>query len=194
MTINLQGLAASLSTLPVWTVLDLDASLCQSFLPAASQAEAADRSPSHGKDVTSQHPLPSTSANVPRSSMQLQSEKSAQALQSKRIATHVESKETVPEEQDDTTSTATPVLTDYKQSPAVPRQIPVQGHASVLQKNSHDTQQEGLHSPSGAPDTLDLDDLLNTPYTSAKPQASSTAIAKPGLQDQDSLEDWLNSL
>jgi len=51
---------------------------------------------------------------------------------------------------------------------------------------------KGAHAPSEDGDALDLDDLLNTP--SSIPQSASTAIAKAEPQDQDNLEDWLNSL
>jgi len=51
----MRGLADSLASMPVWRVLDLDAALCQSFLPSATQEAAPE---------TSNQPLDHSSRNA----------------------------------------------------------------------------------------------------------------------------------
>ncbi len=179
----MQGLADSLVNLPIWNVLDLDAALCQSFLPSATQEAAPE---------TSNQPLDHSSRNAdlaktytstqpkPQDAFDLASDLGSAAV-SRMTPAQTEATATSSDAHALNSHTATiPAVRNQGFPPA----------AAVQQQPFVD--HKGAHAPSEDGDALDLDDLLNTP--SSIPQSASTAIAKAEPQDQDNLEDWLNSL
>ncbi|DBA74296.1 TPA: hypothetical protein ACH3X1_011075 [Trebouxia sp. C0004] len=167
----MRGLADSLASLPVWSVLDLDAALCQSFLPSATQETA------------------------PGISNQLLDHSIGNADLAQRHSTHSRpqnASDLSPAAGNTTFPAQTEATSPLKGHAAVTPAVHSQGSfpAAAVQQNFAD--HKGRHAPSEDGDALDLDNLLNTP--SSLPQPESTAIAKAGPQDQDTLEDWLNSL
>lgn len=175
----MQGLADSLVNLPIWNVLDLDAALCQSFLPSATQEAAAE---------TSNQPLDHSTGNAD--------------LAKTNTSTHSKPQNASDLASDlgSTVSRMTPTQTE---APATSSDAhALKGHAVIMPAVRNQgvspaaaVQQQTFVDHKGASkdgDAFNLDDLLNTP--SSMPQPASTAIAKGGMQDQENLEDWLNSL
>ena len=210
LSIDLQGLAASLSNLPVWTVLDLDPALCQTYLAPSTEQKQEKSSSSNTVSQVLQKPQPAISArDMPsekRSNLtQLPSDRDQQQAREQNANEEQTAQEepNAQEEQnakdeadqdlshaqpaDDQTSSTAPVKTSNtvlpSQQAASNRQTPLSGqHQQHVQKSQ---QAKAVHD-----DAFDLDELLN-----AKPAPqTSTAIVKPSSQQEDSLEDWLNNL
>lgn len=182
LNIDMQGLADSLVNLPIWNVLDLDAALCQSFLPSATQEATPETSNQPLDHSTGNGDLAKTNTNKhsnPQNASDLASDLSSAAA----------SRMTPAQTEATATSSDAHAVEGHA---AVTLAVRSQGSfpAATVQQTFVDHQ--GRHAPSEDGDALDLDDLLNTP--SSMPHPASTAIAKAGPQDQDNLEDWLNSL
>ena len=181
----MQGLADSLVNLPIWNVLDLEAALCQSFLPSATQEAALETSNQPFDHSTANADLAKTSTHSnPQNASDLASDLGsdlASAAVSRMTPAQTEASATSSDAHALEGHTA---ITPAMQSQGFPPAAAVQQQTFVDHK--------GAHAPSEDGDALDLDDLLNTP--SSMPQPASTAIAKAEPQDQDNLEDWLNSL
>lgn len=179
----MRGLADSLASMPVWRVLDLDAALCQSFLPSATQEAAPG---------TSNQPLDNFTGNAALAKINISTHskpQNASELASDLGSTAVSRMTPAQTEATATSSDVHALECHAAITPAVRSQGSAPA-ATMLPQAFVD--QEGRHAPSEDGDALDLDAVLNTP--SSIPQAASIAIAKPGPQDQDTLEDWLNSL
>lgn len=199
LNIDLHGLAASLSNLPVWTVLDLDASLCQTFLPVAGQSESGNQT---HDNKAAQHHLHASTADVASdadANISLSTRDTLPQASQEPGARHTEDAKPIRQQQRENTSAPAPANTqkmidDSKGTTAALVMPATQTQAGALQQDAKPSVQEGMPAPAGEMDNLDLDELLNIPDASTKPQAASTAVVKPASQDQDSLEDWLNSL
>lgn len=178
----MQGLADSLVNLPIWNVLDLDAALCQSFLPSATQEASPGTCNQPLDDSTGNADLAKTytgTQSKPQNTSDLASDLGSAAV-SRMTPVQTEATATASDAHALTGHAAmTPALQNQGFPPAAAVQQTFVDH-------------KGAHAPLEDGDALDLDDLLNT--TSSMPQPASTAIAKAEPQDQDNLEDWLNSL
>lgn len=179
----MQGLADSLVKLPIWNVLDLDAALCQSFLPSTTQEAAP---------VTRNPPLDHSTENADLAKTNTSTHSNPQNASDlvSDLGSAAVSRMTPTQTEATATSSDAHALKDHAAiTPAVGSQgsfpaAAVQQPTSVDEKGRHPILKDG--------DALDLDDLLNIPSSMKEP--ASTAIAKAGPQDQDTLEDWLNSL
>ena len=189
LSIDLQALAASLSNMPVWNVLDIDAALCKTYLPKTdtslhrSASISKDSVPSHSPaEVTGEQP--NTAAHF-RSATPIQS-RSRRDSSTGRSAESSSQLAASPIAETTTTSLASPApdrAAEVQTQPVAHRQ----SQASV-------SLQTGGDDLAGKPDMDDLDALLNAPSLSTKAQKASTSVSKPAPENQDSLEDWLNSL
>ncbi len=180
----MQGLADSLVNLPIWNVLDLDAALCQSFLPSAIQEAAPE---------TSNQPLDHSTRNADLAKTYTSTHskpQDASDLASDLGSAAVSRMAPAQTEATATSSDAHALEGHAAITPAVQNQGFPPPAAAVQQQTFVDN--KSGHAPSEDGDALDLDDLLDTPSCLLQP--ASTAIAKAGPQDQDNLEDWLNSL
>lgn len=191
LSIDLQALAASLSNLPVWDVLDLDVALCKTF---------------QSKTEPSIH----QSANITkRSTLSLPAEGIAMQPSSAKHPTSATAVQTLPEhdpvtdkpaESTSETAASPSVKATPSLAPAAETVAQVRSHraeqvmsqqASAAQHSQSSLQSDGqaLKTDSG-----DLDALLNAPSLTNMPQRASASVSKPATEEQDSLEDWLNSL
>ncbi len=179
----MQGLADSLVNLPIWNVLDLDAGLCQSFLPSATQEAAPETSNQPLDHSTGNADLAKTNTSThskPQNASDLASDLGSAAV-SRMTPAQTEAPAT---SSDAHALKGHAVITPAVRNQGFPAAAAVQQQTFVDHKGGHASSEDG--------DAFNVDDLLNTP--SSMPQPASTAIAKAGIQDQDTLEDWLNSL
>ena len=174
----MQGLADSLVNLPIWNVLDLEAALCQSFLPSATQEAAPE---------TSNHPLDQSTGNADLAKTNTSAHSKPQNASG--LGSAAVSRTTPAQTEATATSSDAHALKGHA---AITPAVQNQGFPSAAAVQQTFVDHKGGHDPSEDDDALDLDDLLNT--ASSIPQPASTATAKAGPQDQDNLEDWLNSL
>ena len=181
LNIDLQALASSLSSLPVWEVLDIDAALCKMDQPKTKQQSASvsmenalSHAPAEGDAV---QPDAAAAAHA-RSTMTMHTDRSAES--------------TCVMAASPTTSFASPA--PAAESVANTQSQPVAHTRSqqTLAGNHTVSLQSGGDALESKSDSDDLDVLLNGSSLS-KPQVTSK-ISKPAPQQQDSLEDWLNSL
>ena len=192
LNIDLQALASNLSSLPVWDVLDIDAALCKTHQPKTEHQSVSNR-----KENALAHAAAEGNAVQPdaaahfRSTMTMHthSEHGPTTDRSAESTSQVAASPTAKA----TTSFASSApaaesVADVQTQPVTPglsKQTPAAHHSESLQTGA-----DALNSKS---DIDDLDALLNTSSSSTKPQATSNSDSKPA-QEQDSLEDWLNSL
>lgn len=191
LNIDLQALAASLSKVPVWTVLDIDAALCKSCLSKYNTSlqhsanTSMDSKPNCGPSNTAVQP--STAAH---------SKFSVEAPLNDAFTdrtTKCSSHTAAISEPDATTASACPApagesTAKVQTQPAAnrPPQLPADHSLASLQT--------GRDAAAGKADIDDLDALLNAPHSSIKPQQSVSSASKPAAKQQESLEDWLDSL
>ena len=188
--IDLLGLAASLSHLPVWEVLDTDVALCKSFLSNTAKLVETPKtfSRSETSRQTSQPPeIDAAQPNAP--ALLMPASPASRESNDKSNATPPGSKvqSVLSTKADAETSHPKPAKASagMTQSQAEMPQTPT-AHVAV-------SRQTGQHASAAEPDLDDLDALLNAPHLSDKSTKESTKVSKPPHQEQD-LEDWLNSL
>ncbi|MCJ1297914.1 hypothetical protein MMC08_000703 [Hypocenomyce scalaris] len=184
LNIDLQGLADSLSKLPIWTLLNLDADVCQSFVRGASQ-EAEPGTNRHHDTPLQPSISNSTTGAAAKISSNIQSTAS-NALDMASEAGPAASIRPVPDQPE---AKSISIGSKTRLSSALPAEKSITADAVSPQQKT--APEKGQHAPPGD-EHLDLDDLLNAHGSAMQP--TSTAIAKPQSQDHDSLEDWLNSL
>ena len=183
--IDLQGLASSLSSLPVWDVLNIDAALCKTQWPktehqsaSLSRESALSSAPAdaaaHSRSTVTMHAHSAhdpTTHRSTESTSQVTASPTAKATAS--FASPAPAVESVANMQ-----TQREAHGLFEQKPAAHHTAPLQTDRDALDLKS---------------DSDDLDALLNASSLSTKLQTTSTN-SKPALQEQDSLEDWLESL
>ena len=189
LNIDLKALATSLSNVPLWTVLDIDAALCQSCLSkhdASLQHSAhisSDSNPNHGPPEDAVQPSTAACSRFPVEAGVKDSfmGRSAESISQPAAASKPEATTTLACPAPAAESTAK-VQTQH--AAHAPSQVPEDHTLASLQR--------GGNAASGTVDIDDLDALLNAPIISTKPQHTlSSASAR---RQQESLEDWLDSL
>lgn len=190
LSIDLQALAASLSNLPVWDVLDLDIALCKTF---QSKTEPSFH---QSADITKHSTL-----SLPAEGIAVQPSSAKHPISATAVQTLPEHDPVTDKPAESTSETAasssveaTPSLAPAAESVAQVRshraeqvmsqQAAAAQHSASLQSGGH-----ALKT-----DSDDLDALLNAASMSTKPQGASVSVSKPASEEQDSLEDWLDSL
>lgn len=185
--IDLQALAASLSNVPVWSVLDIDAALCKSCLSDKesslhhSASISKESKPNHGPQHTVQFSIAAHSRSTVETLMNDCCMGRSAESSSQPAATPVS---------DLDTSLA-------RTSPAAMQTQPAAPGPSLSSGDQHHNSaslQTGGDAAAGSADMDDLDALLNAASLSIKPQASLAGTSKPARKEQESLEDWLDSL
>lgn len=184
LNIDLQGLADSLSKLPIWTLLNLDADLCQSFVHGASQDAFPGTNRHHDTPLQ-----PSISSSTIGAAVKTSSNIQSTASDALDLASEAGPAASISPVPDQPEAKSIAVDSKTRLSSALPAEKYINADAAPPQQKL--APEKGKEAPPGD-EHLDLDDLLNTHDSAVQP--TSTAIAKPQSQDQDSLEDWLNSL
>lgn len=187
LSIDLQALAASLSNLPVWDVLDLDVALCKTF--QFKTEPSLHQSANITKESTPSH-LPAEGIAVqPRSAIAVQTLPEHDPITDK------------PAESTSHAAASPKVKAIASSAPLAPAaesvaQLQRQPAEQMMSQQASAAQSASLQSGGHAlkTDSDDLDALLNTPSLTAKPERVSASVSKPATEEQDSLEDWLNSL
>ena len=190
LNIDLQALALSLSSLPVWDVLDIDVALCKTHQPKTEHQSASINkentlSPAEGNTVHAGAAAAAHSRST--MTMHMHSEHAPARDRSAESTSQVAASPKAKAIQKSPAPAAESVSEMQAQpvAPGLSQQTSAAQHSASLQ-----TGRDALNSKS---DSDDLDALLNTASSSTKPRTASTSISKPA-QEQDSLEDWLNSL
>ena len=195
LNIDLQALASSLSSLPVWDVLDIAAALCKTHQPKQEHQSA-----SINREYALDHAPAEHSAVQPNAAAAVQSRSTmTMHAHSEHDPTTDRSAECTFQVADSPTAEATSSFVSpasaaegvanmrtQPDAPDLSKQVPAAHHST-----SRQTGPAALNSKS---DSDDLDALLNASSLSAKPQTATTSVSKPAPREQDSLEDWLNSL
>lgn len=192
LNIDLQALASSLSSLPVWDVLDIDAALCKTHQPKQEHQSA-----SSNREHDQVHAPAEGSALQPNAAAAVHSRSTmTMHTHSEHDPTTDRSAESASQVADSPAAKATScfaspaeIVANTRTQPDAPglsKQMPAAHHSM--------SRQTGPAALNPKSDSDDLDALLNASSLSAKPQTASTSVSKPAPQEQDSLEDWLNSL
>lgn len=191
LNIDLQALAASLSNVPMWTVLDIDAASCKSCLSKhnTSLQHSAninkDSQPNRGPPDNAVQPSIAADSRSPVEAPLNDSFTGRSAERSSQPAATPK-----PEA---TTALACPAPAP-ESTATVQTQPATHGPSQLLADHSSASLQTGRDAAPGKADIDDLDALLNAPNSCTKPQQSMSSASKPAPKQQESLEDWLDSL
>ena len=190
LNLDLKGLSASLSNVPLWTVLDIDAALCQSWL---SKHDASLQQPHINRDTKSNHGPPEDAvqpSTAACSRFPVEARVTDACMGRSAESTSQPAAASQPEA---TTTLACPAPA-AESTAKVQTQHAAPALSQVPEDHSSASFQRGGNAAPGKADIDDLDALLNAPIVSTKPQHSLSSASKSAPKQQDSLEDWLDSL